>query len=140
MRVPVAFVIIPLFALANAGVAIPVAIGSAFTHPVTLGVMVGLLLGKPIGITLFSYLAVRLGWAELPAGLGWKQVRAVSWLGGIGFTMSLFIGELAFTQPAINDQAKIGIFTASLAAGVIGFLQVRRHSRTGSAHAVASSI
>jgi NhaA family Na+:H+ antiporter len=139
LHAPVAFVIIPLFALANAGVAIPAEIGSAFTHPVTLGVIVGLLLGKPIGITLFSYLAVRLGWAELPAGLGWKQVRAVSWLGGIGFTMSLFIGELAFAEPAINDLGKIGIFTASLAAGVIGFLQVRRHSRAEPANAVTSS-
>ncbi|HEX7240531.1 MAG TPA: Na+/H+ antiporter NhaA, partial [Longimicrobiaceae bacterium] len=126
LHAPVAFFVIPLFALANAGVALPADAGAALAHPVTLGIVVGLLLGKPLGITLFTWLAVRLRLAEMPAGMRWGQVHAVSWLGGIGFTMSLFVGGLAFDDPAMVDRAKIGIFTASVAAGVIGWLLVRR--------------
>ncbi|MET0396121.1 MAG: Na+/H+ antiporter NhaA, partial [Longimicrobiaceae bacterium] len=126
LHTPVAFLVIPLFALANAGVALPADAGAALAHPVTLGIVVGLLLGKPVGITLFAWLAVRLGLAEMPAGLRWGQLHAVSWLGGIGFTMSLFVGGLAFADAAMVDRAKIGIFAASIAAGLIGWLLVRR--------------
>jgi NhaA family Na+:H+ antiporter len=126
LHTPVAFLVIPLFALANAGVALPADAGAALAQPVTLGIILGLLLGKPVGITLFAWLAVRLGLAEMPAGLRWGQLHAVSWLGGIGFTMSLFVGGLAFADAAMVDRAKIGIFAASIAAGLIGWLLVRR--------------
>ncbi|HET8655486.1 MAG TPA: Na+/H+ antiporter NhaA [Longimicrobiaceae bacterium] len=117
----VAFFIIPLFALANAGVHIDASTGSALTHVVTLGVVLGLVLGKPIGITLFAWLAVRLRVAVLPASVGWRQIHAVSWLGGIGFTMSLFVAGLAFGEGSeLLDAAKIGILTASVLAAAAG--------------------
>jgi NhaA family Na+:H+ antiporter len=122
---PVAFIIIPLFALANAGVTLSGGIADAFTHPVTLGVVAGLVFGKPIGITLFSWLAVRAGLAELPAGVKWRAIHAVSWLGGIGFTMSLFVANLAFPQGAHVDESKVGIFAASIAAGLAGWMFLR---------------
>ena len=120
----VAFVIIPLFALANAGVTLGG--DMALTHPVTLGVSVGLLLGKPIGVIGFSWLTMRLGLAELPAGVGWGDLTGAALLAGIGFTMSLFIGGLAFTTDAMLEAAKLGILLASLVAGVLGaFVLVR---------------
>ena len=122
---PVAFGIIPLFALANAGVALSGGLADAFTHPVTLGVILGLVIGKPLGITLFSWLAVRAGFAELPAGVTWKAIHAVSWLGGIGFTMSLFVASLAFPDGGLVDESKVGIFAASLAAGLGGWFLLR---------------
>jgi NhaA family Na+:H+ antiporter len=121
---PVAFVIIPLFALANAGVTLS-GVADAFAHPVTLGVILGLVVGKPLGITFFSWLAVRAGMAELPPGITWKAVHAVSWLGGIGFTMSLFVAGLAFPDGALVDESKVGIFAASIAAGLGGWLLLR---------------
>ncbi len=121
----VAFGIIPLFALANAGVTLSGGIAEAFAHPVTLGVVLGLVIGKPLGITLFSWLAVRAGMAELPSGVTWKAIHAVSWLGGIGFTMSLFVAGLAFPDGGLVDESKVGIFAASIAAGVGGWLLLR---------------
>ena len=126
LHMPVAFFVIPLFALANAGVAIPRDAAAALAHPVTLGIILGLLVGKPLGITLFAWLAVRLRLAEMPAGMRWGQVHGAAWLGGIGFTMSLFVGGLAFSDPEMVDRAKIGIFAASIAAGLVGWLLVRR--------------
>jgi NhaA family Na+:H+ antiporter len=126
LHAPVAFGIIPLFALANAGVTLSGGFGEALAHPVTLGVIVGLVLGKPLGITLFSWLAVRSGVADLPTGVSWRALHAVSWLGGIGFTMSLFVAGLAFPDGSLVDEAKVGIFAASLAAGVGGWLFLRR--------------
>ncbi len=126
LHTPVAFVIIPLFALANAGVTLTGGIGDSVTHPVTLGIILGLVIGKPLGITLFSWLAVRAGIAELPAGISWKAVHAVSWLGGIGFTMSLFVAGLAFPDGGLVDESKLGIFAASLAAGLAGWFLLRR--------------
>jgi NhaA family Na+:H+ antiporter len=123
---PVAFIIIPLFALANAGVHLGGNLGEAFTNPVALGIILGLVVGKPIGITLFAWLAVKLNLAALPAGTSWRAIRGVSLLGGIGFTMSLFIAGLAFPGvPHLNEDAKIGIFAASLVAGVVGYLALR---------------
>ena len=122
----VAFGIIPLFALANAGVHLGGGVGEAFTNPVTLGIVFGLVIGKPVGITLFAWLSVRMGLAALPTGVTWRAVRGVSLLGGIGFTMSLFIAGLAFPGvPELNEDAKIGIFVASLVAGVAGYLVLR---------------
>ena len=90
------------------------------TEPVTLGVALGLLLGKPIGIMLASWLAVRIGWAGLPEGVNWNGVHGAAWLGGIGFTMSLFIGALAFSDQDILARAKFGILVGSLLAGMVG--------------------
>jgi NhaA family Na+:H+ antiporter len=125
LHTPVAFGIIPLFALANAGVTLSGGLGEAFTHPVTLGVILGLVIGKPLGITLFSWLAVRSGVAELPAGVSWRAIHAVSWLAGIGFTMSLFIAGLAFPGGALVNESKMGIFAASVAAGLGGWFFLR---------------
>jgi NhaA family Na+:H+ antiporter len=122
----VAFVIMPIFALANAGVAMPANLPSLFSDPVTLGVIFGLLFGKPVGITLASWLAVRAGLTALPAGITWSHIHGTAWLAGIGFTMSLFIASLAFADPALLNMAKLGVFTASLLAGIIGAILLRR--------------
>lgn len=126
LHLVVAFVIMPLFALANAGVVLPRDLGAAVSDPITLGVILGLVLGKPIGITLVAWAAVRLGWAERPEGVTWGDLHGVAWLGGIGFTMSLFIAALAFDDPALLAAAKIGVLGASLVAGVIGWTMLRR--------------
>ena len=122
----VAFFIMPLFALANAGVHVGGGSSGALTSAVTLGIIFGLVLGKPIGITLFSWLSARSGVAALPGDASWGAVHGVSWLGGIGFTMSLFIANLAFAGTPYLEHAKIGILIASAIAGVTGWLILRR--------------
>lgn len=116
----VTFLVIPVFALANAGIDLATVDASALAQPVTLGVVSGLVLGKFLGITGFSVLAVKLGLGRLPAGVGWPQLMGAAWLGGIGFTMSLFISQLAFSDPAFAEQAKLGILLASALATAIG--------------------
>jgi NhaA family Na+:H+ antiporter len=116
----VSFGIMPLFALANAGVALDAGFVDALAHPVTLGVIGGLVLGKPIGIVGFAWLALATGLAERPRGVTARQMIGVGVLGGIGFTMSLFIGSLAFGESPLLENAKVGILTASLVAGVVG--------------------
>ncbi len=111
-----AFLIMPIFALANAGVAFEAAL---LTSPVALAVGAGLLLGKPLGIVLFSYVAVRLGLARLPDGLDWAAVAGGGCLAGIGFTMSLFIAGLALDDATL-DAAKVGILGASVLSGTLG--------------------
>jgi Na+:H+ antiporter, NhaA family len=118
----VAFVVVPLFALANAGVRFPQDLGAALTQPVVIGVVIGLVLGKQLGITAAAWLVVRSGFAQLPDGVSWRHMYGVAWLGGIGFTMSLFVAELAFPDPALEDAAKIGILLASVIAGCGGFV------------------
>ncbi|MFN3265710.1 MAG: Na+/H+ antiporter NhaA [Deinococcales bacterium] len=114
----VAFFVMPVFALFNAGVALNVAGG---INQITTGVFLGLLLGKPLGITLFSMLAVRLGLAELPRGANWLMILGVGTLAGIGFTMALFIANLAFPKnPELIESAKLGILAASLVAALLG--------------------
>jgi NhaA family Na+:H+ antiporter len=119
------FGIMPLFALANAGVTF----GGAtplVRSPVALGVMLGLLIGKPVGITLAAWLAVKLGLAAPPAGTSWRLIHGAAWLGGIGFTMSLFISGLAFGDaPGMLTAAKLGTFVASILAGILGWLVLR---------------
>ncbi len=117
----VTFLIMPIFALANAGVALGGVGVGALSHPITLGIFLGLVVGKQIGVTLFAWLAVKLGIASLPTGVSWLKVYATSWLCGIGFTMSLFISGLAFDVPELSSFAKIGILLASLISGVVGF-------------------
>lgn len=124
MHMPVAFFVLPLFALLNAGLTIEMDdLATALMHPVTLGVGLGLILGKFIGIAGVSWVAIRLGVASLPKGANMMQICGVALLGGIGFTMSIFIAELAFShQPELILQAKLGILFASLFAGIAGYL------------------
>jgi len=124
LEYPVAYVIMPIFALANAGVRLGG--GSNLFHPVSLGIIAGLILGKQLGITFFTWLNVRLGLATLPEGVTWRHIYGVSWLAGIGFTMSLFIAGLAFGASPLLDTAKVGILAASVVAGVVGWLILRR--------------
>ncbi len=114
------YVILPVFALANAGVEFSTDLSDALSHPVSLGIMLGLVIGKAAGLSAFSWLAVRTKLAELPADLGWAQIFSASWLAGIGFTISLFIADAAFTDPELLSIAKISVFAASLLASVIG--------------------
>ena len=122
----VAFGIIPLFALANAGVQIGGDVIAMLMQPVALGIMLGLIIGKPLGITVVAWLAVRGRIAAAPRDFGWRALHGVSWLGGIGFTMSLFIASLAFSGTALLDVAKLGILAGSLVAGCVGFVILRR--------------
>ncbi|MEO8596511.1 MAG: Na+/H+ antiporter NhaA [Candidatus Solibacter sp.] len=94
-----------------------------------MGVALGLLLGKPIGIGLASWLAVRIRLAVLPAGVSWNHIHGAAWLGGIGFTMSLFIAALAFSDPELLKMAKFGILAGSLSAGLVGFVVLLRRAR-----------
>jgi NhaA family Na+:H+ antiporter len=116
----VGYVIMPIFAFANAGVVLDGA-GTLLVDRVALGVVAGLLIGKPLGLTLFSWMAVKAGWAELPAGATWRAIFGVSCLAGIGFTMSLFVGSLAFGDSPLFDAAKVGILLASAVAGIVGW-------------------
>ena len=116
-----AFLILPLFALANAGVRLDQGVLQAVASPVGLGVILGLFIGKQIGFMLFSWLAIRSGKAELPDGVTWKHFWGVSCLAGIGFTMSLFVSELAFKSEALIANAKVGILVASLISAVTGY-------------------
>jgi len=117
-----AFLILPLFALFAAGVVIDNNTLAAFPSSVSLGIMGGLLVGKQVGIFGFSLLVIKSGWTELPVGVNWGHIWGVSLLGGIGFTMSIFISELAFFDDAMIADAKIAIFIASILAGICGFL------------------
>ena len=123
-HLPVAYLVIPLFALFNAGIPIEFSsLGETLTHPVTLGVSMGLIVGKVLGISGFSWLALKAGVGSLPAGTKFNQIIGVSLLGGIGFTMSIFIAELGFAhQPEMLLMAKTGILFSSLFAGISGFI------------------
>jgi len=126
LHIWVSFLIIPIFALANAGIPIDIStFGQTLRHPVTFGVTAGLIGGKLIGILLFSWLVIRFGWSRLPTGVTMAQIASVSLLAGIGFTMSIFIAGLAFSDAQYLLNAKIGILTASLLAGVIGYIALR---------------
>jgi NhaA family Na+:H+ antiporter len=120
------FVVLPLFALSNAGVRfVGGDFAAAISTPIALGVLLGLFLGKPLGITLMSFVAVKLRVADLPEGVGWPQLAGAGVLGGIGFTMSLFVASLAFRGTAEITEAKMAILLASLLAGVGGFTILR---------------
>lgn len=116
----VSFLIMPLFALANAGVRVVGGESPSLAEPAAMGTALGLLFGKPIGITLFSWLSTRLGWSSLPEGTTWRQIRGVGFLAGIGFTMALFIAELAFGEGSHLAAAKVAILVASSLAGLTG--------------------
>jgi Na+:H+ antiporter, NhaA family len=121
----VVFAIMPLFALANAGVPLGGDLFETVSSPVALGIVAGLVVGKQLGITLFTWLAVKSGISELPRGINWRHVYGGGWLAGIGFTMSLFISDLAFPDGPVVETAKLGILAASLIAGVVGWTILR---------------
>lgn len=122
----VTFIIMPLFALANAGVALDFSsISSGGLSPVTLGIVLGLLIGKPAGIFIFSFISIKMKLAARPTGVTWTQMASISILGGIGFTMSIFINNLAFSSGSLIDIGKISILIASASAALLGLLAMR---------------
>jgi NhaA family Na+:H+ antiporter len=117
----VTYLVLPLFAMANAGLVLTgFSLGEALTHPVTLGVTLGLLIGKPVGITLFTFGASKILKAPLVGGVTWLHILGAGILGGIGFTMSLFIDGLSFSKPELVESAKMGIMLASAIAAIVG--------------------
>ena len=125
----VAFFVLPLFALSNAGVTFSAGSWGSFAlHPVTWGVLLGLFCGKPLGILAFTWIAVKLGIGRLPKSVTWYHIGAVSVLAGIGFTVSLFISALAFEDAAQLDAAKTAVLIASLFAGIFGYLLLKQQS------------
>ncbi len=126
LHVPVAFAIVPIFGFANAGVSFDGLTAEALVDPLTLGVALGLLVGKLIGVFGAAAAAIRLGWAEMPTGAGWMHLLGTALLCGIGFTMSLFIGMLAFEgEPLLQAEVKIGILIGSMLAGLAGAAVLR---------------
>jgi NhaA family Na+:H+ antiporter len=121
----VALLVVPIFVLANAGVTLGVDLSAELTHSITLGVLLGLVIGKPLGISLFVRLAIWGGLAAIPSDVNWRQIYGVSCLGGIGFTMSLFIANVAFGGTPQMTMAKIGILLGSVIAGFTGWLILR---------------
>ena len=124
-----AYFILPIFALSNAGVHIDGRVIDMVDHPISLGIIAGLVLGKFVGISLFSRLVVRLKLASLPIGVSWSHVYGAAFLAGIGFTMSMFISDLAFEEPEYIQIAKVGIMVASWIAAVIGMLWLSLSNR-----------
>ncbi len=122
----VIFLIMPVFALSNTGVVMGDNILTSVTNPAGIGIVLGLVLGKPLGILLFSWLAYKLGMAVLPENVKWTHILGIGLLGGIGFTMALFIASLAFKQTELIDNAKISILCASALAGVAGYFVLRK--------------
>ncbi len=125
----VAFFILPVFALANAGIIIEGKILESLLSPITIGIIAGLVLGKSIGVTGLSWLAVKWGIAKLPEGTSWHGIIGAAFLAGIGFTMSIFVAELAFDDAEIIMKAKIGIFTASIISAIIGLTLLSFNSK-----------
>ncbi len=123
---PVAFIILPVFALANTGIAVSSDWSQNLSSSNSLGITLGLLLGKPIGITLISFIVVKIGFCRLPLDLNWKHILGAGLLGGIGFTMSIFITNLAFRDEAhLINASKMAVLLSSLLAGIIGFLWLK---------------
>lgn len=128
----VAFIVLPIFALANAGVYLLDLTTEAFFAPITAGITLGLFVGKPIGIMFFTWLAVKLKMAHLPKDVNWQHILGMSFLAGVGFTMSLFIGSLAYQGPAAElyrIETKIGILAGSILSATVGMIYVSRLSK-----------
>jgi len=128
---PVTFLVLPIFALANAGVTLHGDMGAVLTSPLVLGIVGGLLIGKTVGIAVSAWIAVKIGVADLPRKVTWMQVVGVGLLGGIGFTMALFVAGLAFDSPEQGEAAKVGILAGSTLAAVIGLLVLRTATKPG---------
>ncbi|WP_202923373.1 Na+/H+ antiporter NhaA [Pontibacter pudoricolor] len=129
---PVNFLIMPIFALANTNIRFEIEMLDGLTTSLGLGIIAGLILGKPIGIVFFSWLSVKLGISSLPAGTRWIQFVGLGLLAGIGFTMSIFIALLSFSEPSFQTQAKFAILIASLLAGISGYMFLRKVGATDS--------
>jgi NhaA family Na+:H+ antiporter len=122
----IAFLVLPLFAMANAGISLEgVSVLHAMSHPITLGIVIGLVVGKPVGISLFTYLAHKILKAPLPSGVHWQHIVGASILGGIGFTMSLFISGLSFTSAESVAFSKLGILAGSVISGILGLIVLK---------------
>src|SRR5690606_30090964 len=126
---PVNFIVMPLFALANTNIRFEAGMVDGLASPLGLGIIAGLFIGKPLGITLLSWIAAKSGLSELPKGTSWAQVIAIGLMGGIGFTMSIFIALLSFSQPEYQTEAKFAILVASALSGIIGYLILKRIGR-----------
>jgi NhaA family Na+:H+ antiporter len=124
----VAYLILPVFAFANAGVSFKGMSLEYLMHPITLGIAFGLFFGKQIGVMLITYLTVLMKICKLPEGVNWKQYYGMSVLTGIGFTMSLFIGGLAFSDPSLQVYVRIGVLLGSIASGLFGFYALKKFS------------
>lgn len=122
---PVSFIILPIFALANTAITFGGNISETLTESNSLGISLGLIIGKPIGIFMLAFLAVRLKWCKLPTDLNWKSILGVGLLAGIGFTMSIFITLLAFDDVTIINNSKLAILISSLIAGFLGFITLK---------------
>ncbi len=127
---PVAFIILPIFALANTAIVVNSDIGQILTQDYSLGIAFGLMIGKPLGIFVMTFLAVTFGLCKLPSDLNWKSILGVGFLAGIGFTMSIFITLLAFDNETIINNAKFVILLSSLTAGIIGFFSLKTILKT----------
>lgn len=133
----VAFGIMPLFGFANAGVSFAGMGLDSFAHPVTAGIIAGLVVGKMAGVFGFAWLAIKSGIAKMPMGANWMQIYGIACLCGVGFTMSLFIGTLAFEDPSYAATVRLGVLTGSLISGVIGYVCLRFLSGAPTTAAVA---
>lgn len=122
LTTPVNYLIMPVFALANTNITFQKEMLTGLVSPLGLGIILGLFAGKTIGVTFFSWLAVKLKWADLPTGAGWKHILGLGMLAGIGFTMSIFIALLSFSEVLHVSEAKFAILTASILSGVVGFV------------------
>ncbi|MEZ5055405.1 MAG: Na+/H+ antiporter NhaA, partial [Saprospiraceae bacterium] len=125
----VAFVIMPIFALVNAGITFDGRILEELNSPVTYGIILGLVIGKFIGVTGVVRVLTWFNWCKLPEGVSWSQIVGIGFIAGIGFTMSLFINNLAFSDPLLISRAKTGILFASIISGVIGFIILYRSGK-----------
>lgn len=123
---PVNYLIMPIFALANTGIVLVGDVAALLGAPLSFGIISGLFLGKPLGIVLLSFLVVKLGWAELPMGLKWRHIMGLGFTAGIGFTMSIFIAGLSFSDLALQNTAKLAIMAGTLLSGVVGLLWLVR--------------
>jgi NhaA family Na+:H+ antiporter len=125
LTLPVNYVIMPVFALANTNITLKKEMFAGLLSPLGLGIILGLFIGKTIGVTLFSWLAVKLKWANLPAGAGWKHIIGLGMIAGIGFTMSIFISTLSFVDERFVLEAKFAILIASIVTGLIGYFYLK---------------
>ncbi|WP_379965078.1 Na+/H+ antiporter NhaA [Epilithonimonas sp. UC225_85] len=126
LHIPVSFIIMPLFALANTNITFQKEIFEGFINPLSLGIIGGLFVGKVVGINLFSWISIKLRWAELPAFSGWREMMGVGFLAGIGFTMSIFVSLLAFPDEIeIQNISKISILIGSVLSGIVGYFVLR---------------
>ncbi len=127
---PVAFIILPIFALANTSIDLSSDVGQAITQNYSLGIILGLVIGKPLGIFLVSFIAISVGLCKMPDDLNWNSILGVGFLGGIGFTMSIFITLLAFDDKTTINNAKLAILLASIIAGIIGYFSLKMTSKS----------